>query len=786
MVPAARGATDQRVIGNLPQELTSFVGRRRELSEARRLFEDSRLLTLTGVGGVGKTRLALRLASTVQRAFRDGAWLVELGEQLDPGLLADYVAATLGVRPVSSSDPLLAVITYCTDRNLLLVLDSCEHLVDAVAGVSAAILRRCAGVKILATSRESLGMGGEVTMRVPSLSTPAQRDPSSFEGLAQYESIVLFAERAASVIRGFALTEENKNAVARICQDLDGLPLPIELAAARLRGMSAEQIMSRLSDRYSLLTSGGRGVPSRQQTLRLSIDWSYDLCSPAEQRLWGKLTVFSGGFDLDAAEAVCGQDSGSTEVLDLVTALVEKSILIREETDSTVRYRLLDLLREYGREKLESTGEQFDLRRRHRDYFEDLAVRADGDWISSRQAEWIVRLGRERHNVYDALEYSISTPGQARSATRMVAALYKLWVIGGLVGSARHWADRTLSVSEGELDIYRVDVLSIDAVVHAMQGEFGRARTLVDESRRLAEAMGDIRSRALAEWADGSVDTFEGEMDAATAKLESALAMFRLGDNLRHKVIALDAVGLAYLLAGSLERAEECYHETLAITGPLHEGMYHAHALCTLGLICWLRGDLDRASDYVARSLRTSDIAVNSAWCVEQLAWIAAAQRDWKHAAVLLGAAGMYWQKVGGQLAGFTRLLPHHDKAAGSTRKALGDNAFGKEFRRGSAMTDGEAVAYARDEHRSDPAASSTEAIRLTRRELQVAELVAQGLTNRVIAEHLFISLRTAQGHVEHVLTKLGFTSRAQIAAWVVSQAHEEESHDAARSADRS
>ena len=775
MASVVRAEADQRVVGNLPLELTSFVGRRRELAEARRLFESSRLLTLTGIGGVGKTRLAIRLASALQRVFRDGAWLVELGDQTDPELLEDHVAVILGVRPVSSSDPLHTVTDYCADRSLLLVLDNCEHLVDAVASFVGAILRRCAGVKILATSRESLGIGGEVTMRVPSLTTP-QQQPREFEGLAQYESVSLFTERAASVVPGFTLTEENKRAVAHICHDLDGLPLPIELAAARLRGMSAEQIMDRLSDRYRLLTSGGRGVPSRQQTLRLSIDWSYDLCSPPEQQLWGRRTVFSGGFELDAAEGVCGQDSSSTEVLDLVTALVEKSILIREEVDGTVRYHLLDLLREYGREKAEISSDFVELRRLHRDWFEALVVRAEAEWISDRQAAWIARLGREQRNVNDALEFSISTAGEARSATRMVGALYRFWLASGLLVQARYWTDRALNTADRELDPFRVDVLAIDAVNHAMQGELERAEELVDESWRLANALADVRSRGLAAWGDGYVDTFGGNFDTATAKLESALTLFRLDENLLHVVIGLDTLGIAYFLSGALDRSVECNEETLAITVPAHEVMFQAFALGTLGIVGWLRGELEGARDYLTRSLRILDAPMNSAWCIEPLAWIAAAQRDWKHAAVLLGAASMYWQKLGGRLAGLPGLSTHHDSAADAARKVMGDDAFDTSFRNGFAMSEGEAVAYALDKRSSATTASSTEGPHLTRREQQVAELVAQGLTNRAIAEHLVISLRTAQGHVEHVLTKLGFTSRAQIAAWFVSTAQETDS----------
>ena len=785
MASAVRSEADQRVVGNLPLELTSFVGRRRELADARRLFETSRLLTLTGIGGVGKTRLAIRLAGALQRVFRDGAWLVELGEQTDSDLLEEHVAVTLGVRSVSSADPLQALIDYCADRSLLLVLDNCEHLVDAVAVFVGAILRRCAGVKILATSRESLGLGGEVTMRVPSLTTP-QQQPPEFEGIAQYESVSLFTERAASVVPGFTLTEENKRAVAHICHDLDGLPLPIELAAARLRGMSAEQIMNRLSDRYRLLTTGGRDVPSRQQTLRLSIDWSYDLCSPTEQQLWGRLSVFSGGFDLDAAEGVCGQDMNSTEVLDLVTALVEKSILIREETDGDVRYHLLDLLREYGHEKLESAGEYSALRRSHRDWFEALVVHAEAEWISGRQAAWIARLGREQRNVNDALEYSISTAGEARSATRMVGALYRFWLAGGLLVQARYWTDRALNAEDRELDPFRVDVLAIDAVNHAMQGELERAEELVDESWRLANDLADVRSRGLATWGDGYVDTFRGNFDTATAKLESALTLFRLDKNLLHVVIGLDTLGVAYFLSGALDRSVECNEEILAITVPADEMMFQAFALGTLGLVSWLRGELEAASDYLTRSLRILDAPMNSAWCIEPLAWIAAAQRDWKHAAVLLGAAAMYWQKVGGRLAGLPGLSAHHDTAAETARKAMGDDAFDKSFRSGFAMSEGEAVAYALDKRSSVTTASSAEGPHLTPREQQVAELVAQGLTNRAIAEHLVISLRTAQGHVEHVLTKLGFSSRAQIAAWYVSTAQERDSREVNGSAGRS
>jgi predicted ATPase len=328
--------------GNLPLELTSFVGRRREVTEVRRLLSVSRLVTLTGVGGVGKTRVALRVAADLRRLFDDEVWLVDLSTLQDPTLLGHTVAATLGLREQPARPPVVVLAEYLGGRQLLLVLDNCEHLVDACAVLSEALLRTCPDLRILATSREPLGIDGEATLHVPPLSVPDPERPPALRGLSRYGAVTLFTDRAAAVLPEFALTEDNQVAVVRICHRLDGLPLAIELAAARLRSLSADQILHRLTDPYRLLTSGSRSAPARQQTLRSCIEWSYDLCSAPERTLWPRLSVFAGGFELDAAEGICGGDLAPADLLDLVASLVGKSILIREGHGAVVRYRLLE------------------------------------------------------------------------------------------------------------------------------------------------------------------------------------------------------------------------------------------------------------------------------------------------------------------------------------------------------------------------------------------------------------------------------------------------------------
>src|SRR5499427_8131540 len=389
-------APGTRVTGNLPAELTSFVGRRGELAAVRRLLAGSRLVTLTGVGGVGKTRLALRAAAELRRAFRDGEWLVRLDQLREEALVAQAVASTLGLQDRAGHAPAAMLAEYLAGRQLLLVLDNCEHLVDAAAKLADQLLRAAAGLRVLAISRESLTMTGETVLAVPPLAAPEAGQPLTAAELARFPAAQLFAERAAQVVPGFTVTEANVAAVAGICHRLEGLPLAIELAAARLPVLSAEQIEARLGDRLGLLIRGGRARPPRQQTLRASIEWSYELCSAAERLLWARLSVFAGGFELDAAEGVCAdQRLAAGRVLDLLAALAGKSILTAGHGEGVARYRLPEPLREFGQERLQESGEYTALRRRHRDWHEQLARRVDTDWLSPQIEDLTARLFRE-------------------------------------------------------------------------------------------------------------------------------------------------------------------------------------------------------------------------------------------------------------------------------------------------------------------------------------------------------------------------------------------------------
>ncbi len=762
--------------GNLPLELTSFVGRRSELAEAKRLLSESRLVTLTGIGGVGKTRLALRVAGDVRRAFPQGVWLVEFGEVHDQSMLADVVASALGVRDQSARPVQDALVEFLVSRRLLLVLDNCEQVVDKVAALSETLLHTCPELRILATSREPIGIGGEATLRVAPLAVPdADRQPS-LQGLPRYDAVTLFVQRAASAVPTFKLTEDNRVAVARICRRLDGLPLLIELAAARLRAMSVQQILDHLTDRYRLLPGGSRGAPTRQQTLRSCIDWSYGLCSPQEQQLWARLAVFAGGFELDAAEGICAGALDPGDVLDVVASLVDKSILIREDAGAVVRYRMLDTLREYGREKLQETREYVSLQRRYRDWYEQLVLRAEADWISPRQLEWITRLEREQPNLRDVMEFSVTEPDpcEAEAGLRIAAALYPFWVSRGLLSEGRGWLDRSLARQGGRPTRERVKALYACSVLAALLGDLRPAAALVEEGCGIAERLGDTEADSNATYAAGCLALFSGELDRAVECFRHTLEVLRDGGNLLRQVGVLLGLGLASALLGDMPQAIAYHEEILAITERNGEFAYRGWSLWATGLAAWQQGNPRQAVGLVEEALRLARIVDDprgTALCLQILAWIAAGEQRGQRAAVLMGAAEALRRDMGSPTVAFPDMMVYHEECERRVRGLLGERALEVARRDGGDLELEDAVAYALNEKPRAAASSSADGMTtLTRRERQVADLVAQGLTNKAIAAKLVISQRTAQGHVEHVLAKLGFTSRAQIAAWVVER----------------
>ncbi|MFM1723735.1 MULTISPECIES: ATP-binding protein [Rhodococcus] len=774
--------------GNLPSTLTTFVGRRRDVTGAKRLLAESRLVTLIGIGGVGKTRLALRVAEDVRRDFPDGAWFVELADLHDPRLVPDTVAAVFGLHDQAAQSPSHLLVDHLADRNVLLILDNCEHLLDAAAKLVDELLRECPRVRIVTTSREPLGVGGEVVLRVAPLPVPDPDRPPSLDALPRYESVTLFEERARAAVPDFTLTEDNRETVARICHRLDGLPLPIELAAARLRALSLDQILDRLTDRYRILTAGSRVAPTRQQTLRLSVDWSYDLCTREERRLWSRLAVFSGGFELDAVEGVCVGGPGESSMLDLVASLVDKSILTVEKSATGVRYGMLETLRDYGQEKLEEAGECRPVRSRHRDWYLGLAERSRAEWIGPRQPELIARLTRERANLRDALEFSVAEPGAGEYAVRLANALYPFWFCRGMLGEGRHWFTRALASSDSGPDRARISALCLASQLAGMQEDFVAGAALVAEADRLASAVGDPVVDAMVGHARGRQALYRGELSVAMELFEQSMGPFRSLTDPHRLIWSLQALGLVAGMDGDIGLARACHEEVLAITRSRGESEYRARAMFLLGLTLWRQRDHERASSLVAEALALTvqvDDRFAGSGCLESLAWEAARTRDGDRAAVLSGAAQSLRQTMGVPPVLLPTMLMYHQECRRQSRSLLGDRAFEGALARGATLEFAEAADYALG--RSDasgltrremdaPTAPmrivvpTEEAPALTRRERQVADLVARGLTNREISETLVISQRTAEGHVERVLAKLGFGSRTQIAAWVAEQ----------------
>ncbi|MDV7351934.1 protein kinase [Rhodococcus oxybenzonivorans] len=759
--------------GSLPLELTRFVGRRHELTEAKNLLAGSRLVTLTGIGGVGKTRLAMRIAASVQREYADGVRLVELGELRDVSSLVDGVAAAVGVRDHLARPLREVLLEHMAAQEPLLVLDNCEQVVDAVAELAAHLVRVCPRLRMLPTSREPLGIGGEAVLRVPPLGVPDPGRRDSRRGLPKYDAVTLFVERAAAAVPGFALTEGNAATVAGICRRLDGLPLPIELAAARLRAMSSEQILERLTDRYTLLTRGSRGAPTRQQTMRLCIDWSFELCTAREQLVWGRVSVFAGSFELDAAEDVCGEGLDPDELLDTLSSLVEKSILIREEYGSVVRLRLLETLREYGYEKLEQTDEALALRRRHRDWYEALALNAEAEWISARQLEWIARLKREHANLREAL----GVDDDPTAGLRIAAALFLFWSSQGLYNEGRRWHEQLLARRSGPSTLDSIKAIYGGSVMAFAQGDLEAAAALVDQARTLIADTSDPLLRAYVNCADGMLALYSGDLARACSQLDSALAEFSARGNRTLQVAILYPLGLAHGLSGRMDQAIECHERALAITEAHGETMYRSHSLWALGIAVWKRGDASRSVRLIEQSLKLTKQVRSprvAAASLEALAWISFERRDALRAATLMGAADGLAQSIGSTAVIHTSLVLYHEEYAEKARQELGDKAFSAAHRKGEQLGFDAAIAYALHEQQADTSTSATEAsTRLTKRERQVADLVAEGLTNQAIADRLVISPRTAQGHVEHILAKLGFTSRTQVAAWVVERTHD-------------
>ena len=634
-------ATDARsgVRHNLQAQLTHFIGRDREIEELRKLLASTRLLTLTGAGGCGKTRLALELGARMLDRFPDGVWVVDLAPLSDPALVAQAVATILDIREAPNR-PLLDALGDCLrQRQLLLILDNCEHLITASAQFTDAILRAAERACVLATSREGLGITGETVWRVPSLSVPDASTTVSAGALFHYDAARLFAERAAAVDPSFTVTPTNAALIADVCVRLDGIPLAIELAAARVKVLSLEQIQTRLNDRFRLLTGGSRTAVARQRTLEATVEWSYGLLSNAERRLLRRLSVFAGGWTMEAAEEVTSDDASERDdVLESLSRLVDKSLAnVENEGDGGRRYHFLETVRQYARERLVESGEAERLRDRHHTYFLALVQRAEPELTRAGQIVWLNRLKREHDNLRLALDWSLATPGRGQQCLELATGMWWFWLKKSYLREAQERLERALSSAGSTPVALRAKALMSLGCTTFFRGDFVRAQSLLDESAALARSVADWSAVAFALGIRALAALEQGDL-AACARI-AAEGQETARDSAANPAAAAPALsGLAYVAMheGDLDRAGRLHEEVLELTRQqgdkwglgivlsdlallrvVQQRYEEARALCTQGItlyqefgdplgVAWCLGVLSGAEAGAGQSLRAA------------------------------------------------------------------------------------------------------------------------------------------------------------------------------------
>ncbi len=681
---------------NLPALVTGFVGRAAEQAAVGALLERARLVTLWGPGGVGKTRLAFMAASAQAAHAPDGVWLVELAALQEPALVTALVAEALGVREEADRPLLATLIGWIGARRLLLVLDNCEHLVGACAALVAAVLRACAAVCVLATSREALETPGEQLFGVPPLAVPDPEHLPSLASLAQVEAVQLFVQRAQAQRPDFALSAGNAPAVVEICRRLDGIPLAIELAAARVRALPVQTIADRLHDRFRLLTGGPRTALPRQQTLRAALDWSYDLLGDAERELLRHLSVFAGGWTLEAAVAVWPEGAdGEWEVLDRLDGLVNRALVQLEEDAPTPRYGLLETVRQYAREKRDQAGEEVAARTGHLQWCLALAAQAEGALLGPQQAHWLNLLEQEHANLRVALDWSLTTPGQAALGVDLAGRLWRFWDMRGSISEGYAWLDRALATGAGE-DAARARAYNGAGNLALRQANSARARACHEQSLALRRALHDTHGQASSLANLGNVAWQTGDYAAATELLRGSQALYRsLGETWGSTAALASLAGVA-LDQGDHGRAGDLYQEALTGYRTLGDADGVAASLTGLGAVARVLEEYPRAVTLYQEGLalyHDLNDRVGVAFCLEGLALAAVDQQRHEQAAWLFGAADALRSALGSALGSNDQTV--HAAALATLHAGPGGTTIEAALAAGHVSTVEQAVAVA-------------------------------------------------------------------------------------------
>lgn len=743
-----------------------FVGRKNELADIRRRLAQGRLVTVHGAGGIGKTRLAAQAAEQVRRSFRDGVVLVELDEVREADLLARSVADRCGL-PDGAEDPAELLVEYLQDKNLLLVVDGCEHLADAVAALVVELLTAADGLRVLVTSRHVLGVEGEQVLRVFPFAVP---DARSCAEAGRLDAVSLFVRCASAGNHEFSMNEDNWRDVVDVCRGLDGIPLAIEIGAALLRFVPLPEIVARVAG----------DVPAHHQSVESVLAHSYELCTPAERVVWQQLSVFTGGATLAGAEEVCrGGEVGSAEVLSLIAGLIDKAVLHRDSANA--RYRMLGVVREYGERKAAESGEREGMRRRHRDHFTAFVVRCQRRWEAGNgQPDVAACVMAERPNIRAALGFSFGTHGESGEGLRLVAALGFFWLHCGFLGEGRDWVAQALRAAPDPKCRDFAKALCIDAYAAYAVGDHAVGDAVAAKVLTWGREHDDHDMIGLALAVIGGGALVRGELVAAVELSRTAAGHLQIAGNKSYPLPARVVQLVATAFSGDLDAITALAKETTELADSCGQEWVRTHVTYAVALAKWTAGEHEVALENVSKGLRSAEVfhdRLGLALLVELLSWIHDSLGGHQRAAELLGLASRLWEAVGSTLTlSSPAWIRPHRACADHLEETLGVSGFERGFRRGSSFG-ASAVQAVEFATRADNSASETGSplvvaalAPLSRRETQVASLVAEGMTNKAIAARLVVAPRTAETHVDHILTKLGFDSRSQIAVWMTKR----------------
>src|SRR5271157_791987 len=822
---------------HLPNPISSFIGREREIGEVKRLIGLSRLVTLTGASGCGKSRLAYKVADEMMGEFEHGIWIVELAPLADPALVLQSIAATFGIHEKSGRTLNRLLAEHLQPRRTLLLVDNCEHLIHPCAVILEELLQACPDLKVLATSSEMLGISGEMVWTVPPLSMPdiqPWKNPASaqdaLQAYQQSEAVRLFVARAASAESEFTMTIENGGRIAEICRRLDGMPLAIELAAARVRSLSVAQIAERLDDRFHLLTGGSRTGPLRQQTLTATLDWSYSLLSDQEQKVLQRLSVFASGATVEAAEAVCaGEGVESGGVLDVLSNLVNKSMVTpsRPEGGET-RYHQLETIRQYARERLEESGEGDESKNRHLNYFVHWAEKAEPYLSGGEQVLWLKRYEIEHDNLRAALEWSLTSEGKVDLGLRLAESLEGFWHTRGYYSEGRAQLAAVLEKTKanarsdihakalylaGGLAFVQTDYPATRALVEEslsiyrdlgasgrlglanalirlgdmwrQLGSYETAFSLLEEGLRYMRELNDLKGLVKALWQLGYYSISMKDYRQAEQYFTEALPLSRQKGDESDTTVILSGLGESALRQGNFGRAAAFEEESLMLRREIGEKWGIAVSLANFAWIALHQDDFGKAGTLLLESLairREIEDLGGMAWCLEKLAKInilygqkksrLQSMGNLRRATRLFGAAAALRAPVGSVIDQVDQ--PEYDRDLEVLRTALGKEAFSNLWIEGEAMPLEEVIDEVLAQSTQEPIRSEKEKFGgLTGRERQVARLISQGKSNREIAKAMTVGAKTVETYVTRILNKLGFNSRVQIATWMIEKGFE-------------